>query len=277
MLLPVANVCGPTFRVFALESCRPGCYHAAIVRKLHSYNRVTSSSATLARRVAKLRLAAALAIVLAGCGSTPTPAPAGVPATATTLPPTATETATRIPTLAPTNTPSATATPSATPTSTATATPLPPTPTRTPTTRPPTPTRIPPTPVPPAVMTVIGNRSWQDSGVAITQGQKVSLRASGEWTGQMEFVSKETFIVRWKGPEGGFAVDPARASLFLLPSVLGGALVGKIGPDGAPFLVGASLDLTASVSGNLFLAMNDDQGMLKDNQGSVQVSISVGP
>jgi len=126
-------------------------------------------------------------------------------------------------------------------------------------------------------MTVIGNRSWQDSGVAITQGQKVSLRASGEWTGQMEFVSKETFIVRWKGPEGGFAVDPARASLFLLPSVLGGALVGKIGPDGAPFLVGASLDLTASVSGNLFLAMNDDQGMLKDNQGSVQVSISVGP
>jgi hypothetical protein len=124
---------------------------------------------------------------------------------------------------------------------------------------------------------VIGNLSWQDSGVAITQGQKVSLRASGEWTGQMEFVSKENFIVHWKGPDGGFAVDPARASLFLLPSVLGGALVGKIGPAGAPFLVGASLDLIAPASGNLFLAMNDDQGMLKDNQGSVQVSISVGP
>jgi hypothetical protein len=93
----------------------------------------------------------------------------------------------------------------------------------------------------------------------------------------MEFVSKDHFILRWKGPDGGFAVDPARASLFPLPSVLGGALVGKVGPAGAPFLVGASLDLSAPASGNLFLAMNDDQGMLKDNQGFVTVSISIAP
>ena len=65
--------------------------------------------------------------------------------------------------------------------------------------------------------------------------------------------------------------------MFLLPSVLGGALVGKIGPDGVPFLIGSGFDLNAPATGTLFLAMNDDQGMLNDNMGSVQVSISVGP
>ncbi|HKQ72134.1 MAG TPA: tyrosinase family protein [Blastocatellia bacterium] len=110
---------------------------------------------------------------------------------------------------------------------------------------------------------------WQDSGVDIRSGSSVSVRyVSGTWMCSPG--------AGWTDANGTprYIAKPG----YAMPGVNEGALVGKIGVNGAPFLIGNSKTLPANQSGRLFLSINDDvppqygAGFV-DNQGTINISI----
>ena len=56
-----------------------------------------------------------------------------------------------------------------------------------------------------------------------------------------------------------------------MPSVLAGALIGRIGPNGQPFAIGNQPSIVMPASGVLYLGVNDDQA--GDNRGNFQVVV----
>jgi hypothetical protein len=109
--------------------------------------------------------------------------------------------------------------------------------------------------------TVYAYRQWQSTGVELDVGDWFRLRASGQW--------QYSPIVGLNGPRGGRPAVPA----YPLPGVAGGALLGRIGENGAPFYVGASTRGVADSNGLLYLRINDD--LLGDNAGTLDVDIEV--
>jgi hypothetical protein len=109
--------------------------------------------------------------------------------------------------------------------------------------------------------TVYAYRQWQSTGVELNVGDQFRLRANGKW--------EYSPIVGLNGPRGG---RPAVDS-YPLPWALGGALLGRIGESGEPFLVGASARGVADTHGILYLRINDD--LLGDNAGTLDVDIEV--
>jgi hypothetical protein len=110
---------------------------------------------------------------------------------------------------------------------------------------------------------------WQDTGIHIEVGDEVSIQVeSGTWT-------------RWLGQRSytGGEGDPGYVCGFTnveclepLPLVPAGALVGRIG--GMIFEVGNEKEMVANESGNLFLRINDVDGGLFDNDGSLSVKVT---
>ncbi|MEB3203080.1 MAG: hypothetical protein VKP57_00100 [Candidatus Sericytochromatia bacterium] len=123
-----------------------------------------------------------------------------------------------------------------------------------------------PTPSPsptPFLFTVLGrptpslNRaSWQDTGLDIPNGASVTLTASG-------------LIAHGGGSIGPAGVNSTWGDT-LVPSLRALALIGKIGRNGTPFLVGSRLVLSGSGQ-RLFLAINDS--WVNDNSGSWSIQI----
>jgi hypothetical protein len=110
--------------------------------------------------------------------------------------------------------------------------------------------------------TVRAYRSWQDSGVTMVAGQRVSILANGRWTHRPD--------VKPYGPEGG----DSRDSKALLPSAPVGALVGRIGKS-APFVVGETATIEATTPGPLQLTMNDRPDGRGHNRGRLQVAVTI--
>ncbi len=105
--------------------------------------------------------------------------------------------------------------------------------------------------------------SWQDTGITVKAGEKVSVAVMGEWSNQ-----KDGDLY---GPGGNGNLDPSD----IMPSAPVGAMLGRIG-DSPPFLVGDHTDFTARVSGTLWLVMNDWPGSgHNDNRGRVDAVIGV--
>ena len=68
---------------------------------------------------------------------------------------------------------------------------------------------------------------------------------------------------------------------YTLPGANEGALIGRIGSNGAPFLIGAQGQLPHGQKGELQLCINDDLdgrygAGLSDNQGSLSVEVRFG-
>lgn len=68
---------------------------------------------------------------------------------------------------------------------------------------------------------------------------------------------------------------------YTLPGQAEGALIGRIGTSGAPFLVGNQAQLPRGQQGELQLCINDDLAGrygagLSDNQGSLSVEVRFG-
>jgi hypothetical protein len=110
---------------------------------------------------------------------------------------------------------------------------------------------------------VHADQIWQDTGVQATPGDQLTIiQVNGEWT-------------YWEaGPErfdanGNVKEGPQEGSK--LPSASLGSLIGRIGEDGDPFLVGRWRTFTAPAEGALYLAMND--GDYDDNAGYITVMI----
>ena len=104
---------------------------------------------------------------------------------------------------------------------------------------------------------------WQTTGVTLTAGQPVAIMASGTWSDagvSLTGAGHPTATVN--GPNAPLS---SGAPLF--------ALIGRIGPAGAPFLIGSSRSFTPSTSGVLYLAPQDNWYTTWDNSGSLGVSV----
>ena len=110
---------------------------------------------------------------------------------------------------------------------------------------------------------VYAYRDWQSTIYTLHTGDSYEIQAEGEWLYSPE--------VGYHGPEGS-RYHRAVAS-YPLPDGPGGVLLGRIGPDGPPFYVGAHTFGTADRSGKLYLRINDDR--LGDNDGYLVVDLSI--
>jgi hypothetical protein len=108
---------------------------------------------------------------------------------------------------------------------------------------------------------IFAYRQWQSTGIKLEVGDRFTLRARGEWS--------YSPVVGLNGPAGA---RPAVAS-YPMPRALGGTLLGRLGEDGPPFVVGAGTTGYADESGFLFLRINDD--LLGDNAGEMVVEVTV--
>jgi hypothetical protein len=68
------------------------------------------------------------------------------------------------------------------------------------------------------------------------------------------------------------AKSTRKASGSPLPNVLAGALIGRVGTNGAPFPIGTGVPVTMPAAGQLFLGINDDG--FEDNVGEFRVDIA---
>ncbi len=113
--------------------------------------------------------------------------------------------------------------------------------------------------------TVPGQLAWTDTGLEVTTGDALGIRASG----QVCYGGNGTTLCY--GPDGNGTVAPAD---WTAPSAAAHGLVAKIG-SGTPFFVGATYIDTAAADGRLYLGSNDRVGTYGDNGGSYQAHIEI--
>lgn len=102
--------------------------------------------------------------------------------------------------------------------------------------------------------------TWTKTDITVKPGQRLSLTVQGELRGG-----------QWRfGPEGT-AEHPEWARYSLVPEWPHLAVIGKVGEDGDPFLVGKAFSGTIVRGGELFLGINDLDA--ENNEGSFEVTV----
>jgi len=117
------------------------------------------------------------------------------------------------------------------------------------------------------------NAGWADSGVALGAGQLITITAYGRAiTARINIFGPGS----QSGPDGQSQICPNfdGAPPCAMDFAPYGALVGKIGPDGTPFLIGSNDTFTPAVSGELYLAVNDLLPYYSDNYGNYMIFFS---
>lgn len=117
---------------------------------------------------------------------------------------------------------------------------------------------------PPGSIRVDANEPWVDSGIDVTRGDRVSFNASGH-------------IKLAPDASSGVNGNPAlQSKQYPMTGAAAGALIGKVGMMGAPFLVGSNTQPIAMTdSGRLMLGVNDDH--FSDNTGAYLTTVTVEP
>ena len=110
---------------------------------------------------------------------------------------------------------------------------------------------------------VNSQQRWTDTGVTVRAGDVIRFQASG----QVQLSDNSSDMASVAGSLSRRTAPDAPIS-----GVLAGALIGRIGAY-APFGVGDQGQITAPVSGRLYLGVNDDH--LLDNRGEFIVTLSV--
>jgi PKD repeat protein len=105
---------------------------------------------------------------------------------------------------------------------------------------------------------------WQATGITVALGDIIEFDVAG---GQTWVNGGRAFTAE------GNSGEILQGQNCPLPGGGRMALVGRIGANGAPFLVGQHRQITATGAGQLYLAPNDDWYLLWDNAGSLAVSI----
>lgn len=119
---------------------------------------------------------------------------------------------------------------------------------------------------------VQANQAWQGTGVQVNgQSWQLAVCTGGQWT-----ANPSTGMVGAAGNPGLIA-----APGYTLPGQPEGALIGRIGTAGVPFLVGDQAQLPRGQQGELQLCINDDLtgrygAGLSDNIGSLTVEVRFG-
>lgn len=113
---------------------------------------------------------------------------------------------------------------------------------------------------------VPAGKDWVPTGIYVIQSQPVTFAVEGE----VQLSGDANDKARAAG-----ALSGRRATAAPLPSVLAGALIGRVGQNGKPFGIGdQGSAIPMPNGGELFLAVNDDAR--GDNQGEFVVSITPG-
>jgi hypothetical protein len=117
---------------------------------------------------------------------------------------------------------------------------------------------------------VPANVEWIDTGIDVVAVETFSFKAKGQAiTGPLnEYPDAKS------GPGGQVTTcydGAVPGEICVLDGVPFGALIGKIGVGGVPFLIGDSVDFTAGATGRLYLAVNDFSGTYDDNQAGFTV------
>jgi hypothetical protein len=110
---------------------------------------------------------------------------------------------------------------------------------------------------------VPATQMWFDTGISLTKGSQLSIRAFGEW-------SDGGVPLRFWGPNGSGDRWPGT----IVPSANLDALVGKVGTN--KFLVGQNYFGNSPESGTLLLSMNDTPDSFPGNKGAIRVEVSFG-
>lgn len=110
-------------------------------------------------------------------------------------------------------------------------------------------------------VTIQANQPWTSTGITVRRGQRISLAT----TGQVQLSDDANDVADANGAKSG---RMAAGGALRVPA---GALIGRIGPNGTPFGVGAQTSIVAPAAGVLFLGVNDDG--FADNKGNYQVVI----
>jgi PKD repeat protein len=108
---------------------------------------------------------------------------------------------------------------------------------------------------------------WQPTGLSAVAGRTLScLVAPGQtWMNG---------TAAWSA--AGNAAELAPGNNVPLTGAPRMALIGRVGPSGAPFVIGSAFQAIAVQSGEIFLAPNDDWYALHDNAGSLAVTVCPG-
>jgi hypothetical protein len=133
------------------------------------------------------------------------------------------------------------------------------------TANPSTPTPGPAAPAAAGVIRVPANQKWVDSGITLRQGQTVALESSGE----VQLTADGSEKAGTAGVSSGRKAAGAQA-----PSLPVGALIGRLGPNGAAFAIGNQTSIVSPGDGRLYLGVNDDEN--GDNQGHYDVRLTAG-
>jgi len=114
---------------------------------------------------------------------------------------------------------------------------------------------------------------WQDTGLRVKKGQRLSIDCSGMWA-----VAPENESQRWPGtgPEGhgnhpGEKIHRKGDAKKELPGVPFGALLGKV--SDAIFLIGDQREIVAPAEGAFYLVINDYPFYRHDNRGGLTITI----
>ncbi len=110
---------------------------------------------------------------------------------------------------------------------------------------------------------VSGGQPWTDTGVDLVLGTRVTITATGE-------VFANATV---SGGPDGIPGRPEWAKYNVVPEAQHVALVGKIGEDGTPFLVGAEASFVVKVDGRLYLGPNDKD--TRNNRGEFVATVTV--
>ncbi|MDF1516234.1 MAG: hypothetical protein P1S60_20660 [Anaerolineae bacterium] len=105
-------------------------------------------------------------------------------------------------------------------------------------------------------------KDWQSVGVQIQAGDRIDIRAGGEWL----YTPGE-----YHGPEGHrYYLAP---DTYPINAAAGGVLLGKIGEEGRVFVVSKGRTIISDEDGLIFFRINDD--ILSDNEGYVWIELLV--
>ncbi len=108
---------------------------------------------------------------------------------------------------------------------------------------------------------VLANQGWVPTGIRVVDGQFVGFSVQGEARLSGDDDDRASAAGSLKGRYAAGAP---------LPGVLAGALIGRVG-NGAPFGIGNQGSIRMPATGELFLAVNDDN--LGDNAGGFVVDV----
>lgn len=112
-------------------------------------------------------------------------------------------------------------------------------------------------------ISVSPKQPWTATGLTVKKGEILTFNATGE----VQLSGDSNDVATAFGAKSG-----RKAANAPLPSVLAGALIGRIGTNGQAFPIGSGVSIPMAAAGQLFLGINDDG--FEDNQGELRVDVT---